>query len=153
MKSMFLTRAVVSCLRTVPHTFIRAASYSAFQNPSALPDSITLGLLLGRQYQVILGATATIHVPAPPSFQTTVPDIPDEILENMPHDSKIHDTIYNMRCAVLAMRWLIHEIESKGPIDASAQLEIDRTWAEMAEVKKRIDELLKIADELYSNRK
>lgn len=51
------------------------------------------------------------------------------------------------------MRWLIHEIESKGPIDASAQLEIDRTWAEMAEVKKRIDELLKIADELYSNRK
>ncbi|KAI5790016.1 hypothetical protein FPQ18DRAFT_391279 [Pyronema domesticum] len=55
------------------YIFVRVASYSAFQNSNTLPDSITLSLLLGCQYQITPGATTTSHLPASPQPQTAVP--------------------------------------------------------------------------------
>ncbi|KAI5790013.1 hypothetical protein FPQ18DRAFT_306718 [Pyronema domesticum] len=132
MKSIFLARAVVSYLHTVPRTisrtfprsFVRAVSYSAFQNSSAIPDSITFGILLGRQYQIIPGATVMSYVPTAPIIQN---NISDDIVEE----------IHQKQCEILALMKVIANIQSGGPNDASAQDAIDRVQARIEDVNVR----------------
>ncbi|CCX33286.1 Protein of unknown function [Pyronema omphalodes CBS 100304] len=154
MKSIFLARAVVSYLHTVPRTisrtfprsFVRAVSYSAFQNSSAIPvslpislcDSITFGILLGRQYQIIPGATVMSYVPTAPIIQN---NISDDIVEE----------IHQKQCEILALMKVIANIQSGGPNDASAQDAIDRVQARIEDVSKRLCYLLVITDKHYAD--
>jgi hypothetical protein len=101
-------------------------------------DSITFGLLLGRQYQIIPGAIVMSYVPTPPIIQN---NIPDDIVEE----------IHQKRCEILALMKVIANIQSGGPNDASAQDAIDRVQARIEEVSKRLAYLLVVTDENYND--
>ncbi|KAI5817535.1 hypothetical protein BZA77DRAFT_352912 [Pyronema omphalodes] len=146
MNPIFFSRSIFSCFHAAPRivaptvlrSFVRAASHSAFQNSSVVPDSITFGLLLGRQYQIIPGATVTSHIS---TSSKTHHDIPDDIVEE----------IHQKRCEVIALMKVIANLQSGGPNDAATQDAVDRVQSRIEEVGKRLWYLLLVMGEHYRN--
>ncbi|KAI5817537.1 hypothetical protein BZA77DRAFT_292419 [Pyronema omphalodes] len=146
MKSIFPARSIFSCFRAAPRivtptvlrSFVRAASHSAFQHSSVIPDSITFGLLLGRQYQILPGAIVTSRTPTP---STVHHDIPDDMIEE----------IHQKRCEILALMKVIANLQSGGPNDASTKDAIDRAQARIEVVGKRLCYLLLVMHEHDKN--